>query len=300
MFRRRLVRLLLVLAIFGVLLSHVDRGALIGYLRGLDAKFLVAMLAVNAILLWASSWRWFWIATAAGVRAPLSDFVRATWLSWAVSEFGPSLVFGEWARFWRLRMCADPLRLGTSQFVDRLSAYLGLVALAMVSVSWYFGSSEGGIDLRPAAALAAVGAVGGVMMTLLLRRFRRTLKRDIGSIGVLQNLLVRPTHYGLSLLTNLLFTANFVLSAMAVGCDASLWSLFCLAPLVLLGAGSLPSLVSDWGKREAAATIALTQIGLDPAQSLAISVVYGGMHLVSALPGLLIITGDHPAQPDAG
>ncbi len=300
LFRRRPVRVLVVAAIFGVLLSRVDRSVLIAHLRGLDARFLVAMLGVNGLLLVVSSWRWYWIAAAAGVRAPLGDFVRATWLSWAVSELGPSLIFGEWARFQRLRRCAAPLPLAITQFVDRLSAYAGLLVLAVISVSVYAPANEDAFAGRTVMVITAAGAVGGIIVTALLRRFRRTLQRDTGSTAVLHNLLFRPTHYGLSLVTNLLFTANFVLAAMAVGFGASLWGVFLLAPLVLLGTGSLPGLVSDWGKREAAAVLALTPLGIDPERSLAISLVYGAVHLASALPGLLIITRDDRAAPASG
>lgn len=296
LFRRPLVRALMVVCIVSVVLSHVDRSALIGYLSRVDTGFLVVMVAVNGILLLVSAWRWHWIAVAAAVRAPFGEFVCATWLSWAVSEVGPPLVFGEWARFQRLRLLAPPLQLAITQFVDRLSAYVGLLALAAVSAGAYAGSREG-VAGFPGAVVGAVALTGGaIIVTVLLRRFRGTLKRDIALLAVLRNLLVRPAHYGLSLLTNLLFTVNFVLAAMAVGCDVSPWSLALIAPLVLLGTGSLPSLISDWGKREAAAAFAFAQIGVDPGQGVAISLVYGAAHLAGALPGLLIMLRDAPAR----
>lgn len=286
--RGRTFRFVLVLAILALLLSRVDRAILFRHLASLDLPVLAGMVGINGIQLLVCSWRWSSIGSVAGFPAPLSAFVRATWLSWAAAELGPSLLVGEWARFRTMRAYANPVQLAVSQFVDRLSAYLGLVVLAAASIAWL--PPEGGVKgVNAVFLLLAVCILGLSMTSALLWRFRTALDKDRGSLEILRTLLIRPSHYGLSLVANALFAGNFALAAQALGFGVSVWNVLCMAPLVLLGAGSLPSLVSDWGKREAAAVVALAEIGLGPEQSLAVSLVYGGVNLVSALPGWLVL-----------
>ena len=60
-----------------------------------------------------------------------------------------------------------------------------------------------------------------------------------------------------------------------------------LGPLLLLGVTALPGLASDWGKREAVAIVLLAPAGLTAEESLAVSLVFGMIHLLMALPGAL-------------
>jgi len=288
MFRHRGMRFALALALLALILRVIDRGMLLRHLSSLNPWAATAMVGVNLLLLLLCSWRWLLIGSAAGFRAPWHSFIRSTWLSWAAAECGPALIVGEWARFQVMRNRAAPLQLAMSQFVDRLSGYAGLILLALVCIPWQVEFGEARRGVWTALIVAVIGA-GFFVMVLLLRRFRTTLGNEPGALDSLAALFTVPWHYLLSLLINVLFAVSFTLAALGLGFPVNGFSVFCLSPLVLLGVGSLPSLISDWGKREVVAVVVLSPLGFSPEQSLAVSIVYGGIHTVSALPGLLLL-----------
>jgi hypothetical protein len=97
-------------------------------------------------------------------------------------------------------------------------------------------------------------------------------------------------HYGISLLIQCLLAANLSLAALGLGVGSvDAVRLLLLAPLLLLGVGALPGLVSDWGKREAAAVVLFAPAGLAVEESLAVSLVFGLIHMSMALPGALFL-----------
>jgi len=78
--------------------------------------------------------------------------------------------------------------------------------------------------------------------------------------------------------------ATFVLAARAAGVSAATTRLVPLALLALL-AMSLPLNVGGWGPREGVMAWAFAASGLDAAQGLTTSVVYGLFALAASLPG---------------
>jgi hypothetical protein len=282
--QRLIVRVSLLAVLIAPLISLVDIQSTAGWLRRMDVRYLSLMLAVNLLALGVSTHRWFLLARAAGVQAPWLAFFRISWVSWGVAECGPTWVASEWSRYWLLRGRASMVSLAVSQLVDRMSSYVTLFVLAAAAVLGTRTAAWSTVQMALVVALASTS--GAVLVTLLLRRFRSSLKSDAAGLGRVRSLLVKPFPHVLSLMTNLLFAGNLMLAAKAIGSPVRGSDVFVMAPLVLFATVSLPSLVSDWGKREAAAVLVLGQIGLRPEESIAVSLVYGAVNMVSALPGL--------------
>ncbi len=286
--RHRPVRWALVAVVILILSSRMDRAALLSVLRGFDPVHGLAMLLVCAALLGLFAWRWSLIAHALGIPVRYGVFLRGLWLSQAMAELGPPLLVGELARFRFLRGLAEDGRLLLSQIVDRCSGHAVLLLMAVGLTPWL--RQRFSLPAGPVAEVAALGllllgaiAVGG----WLAARLWPFLGRYATELGTVLNPLRRPGHFLLSLLIQLLLVLNLVLAAAGLGLAGSLVEVALLAPLLLLGVSVLPGMVSDWGKREAAAVILLAPAGLSAEQSLAVSLVYGAAHLLVALPGAL-------------
>ncbi len=295
---RLILRFSLLAALIGLLISLVDLLGTAAWLRRLDVRHLSLMLAVNLLALGISTHRWFLLARAAGVQAPWLAFFRISWVSWGVAECGPTWVASEWSRYWLLRGRASAVSLAVSQLVDRISSYAALFVLAAVAVVGTGAAAWSTVQMALVVTLASTS--GAVLVAVLLRRFRSALKSDGTGLGRVRSLLAEPLPHVLSLMTNLLFAGNLMLAAKAIGLPVRGPDVFAMAPLVLFATVSLPSLVSDWGKREAAAVLVLGQIGLRPEESIAVSLVYGAVNMVSALPGLagLLRSGTRAEAPD--
>lgn len=297
-FKRRELRLLGVALIMAALLWKIDRERLQDLLSRFDLLTGVLMMGINLVLTALFACRWWTIAAACGVVAPFRTFVRAIWLSQCVSELGPALVVGEVTRFQMLRAFGDHWGLAISQALDRLSGKLVLLLmvalLAPLYLRWYEDLPLGQLGVVTLMVVAAITVV-----VVLARRFWPTARLHPGPVIALSNPVARPAHYGLSVLIQTLLAGNLALAAIGLGASADTASrVLILAPLVLLGVGTLPGLVSDWGKREVVALAILSPAGLSAEQSLAVSLVYGFVHLLTASPAAtLLLSGARSRVP---
>lgn len=296
-FNRRSVRVCLVIAVMAALLWRIDRTQLRDILAHFDPLLGVVMLGVNMLLTAAFALRWWTIGRAVGVAAPYRVFVRAIWFSQCLSELGPALVVGEVARFRLLRPFGEGWPLALSQGLDRLSGKLVLLLIVgLLSpryLTWYQGFPAG----RIAVFVLLLGA-GTVATVLMIRRFWCIARPHLETVIALSNPGTAPGHYLASFLIQTLLAGNLALAALGLGVsEEAAGRVFMLGPLVLLGVGVLPGLVSDWGKREALALVLLAPAGMSAEQGLAVSVVFGLVHLLAVLPAALLMLVRRPPRP---
>ena len=281
------VRAILVAAIIAALFWKLEPSQLKDMLRGFDPRVGLLMLGVNLSLSVLFAWRWQGIAASLGLDAPFRAFARATWVSQSISELGPALVIGEMARFQLLRGHGDAWRLVTSQAIDRFSGNIVLLMLVAALTPLYLDW----LDAFPgrSIALLILLLIGGLSLAVIVaRRFWTTAYPHPHEIMALCDPRNAPRHYVVSALIQLLLAANLALAALGLGiANAEAARVFLLAPLILLGIGLLPGLVSDWGKREAVAIALLAPAGLTAEQSFAASLIYGVVHLLSVMPATL-------------
>lgn len=285
---RRSVRFVLVLAVLAFIFAKIDRSALMAHLSRFDPTMGAAIVGVFLLSIVVFALRWWRISRALGVRAPFKDFIRVLWISQSVSECGPPLVVGELARFQLMRGSAENWQLIVSQAVDRFSGKIALLLLALALTPVYLRLYSEFPVLQLVLFALILLSLASVAI-VVFRRFWPMARSHTGIVLALCNPLRSPGHYGLSLLIQLLLAANFALAAAGLGLSGDALTVFMLGPLLLLGVSTLPGLVSDWGKREAAAVFLLAPAGLTPEQSLAVSLIFGALHLLTALPGALLL-----------
>jgi uncharacterized membrane protein YbhN (UPF0104 family) len=278
----------MMLAVLAFIFAKIDRSALITQLSRFDPAMGVAIVGIFLLSIAVFALRWWYISRALGVHAPFKDFIRVLWISQSVSECGPSLVVGELARFQLMRGSAETWQLIIGQVIDRFSGKIVLLLMVLGLTPIYLGlySEFPGFQIGLFALILIASASVAV---LVFRRFWPMARLHAGVVLAICNPLRSPRHYGLSVLIQLLLAANFALAAVGLGISGDALTVLMLGPLLLLGVSSLPGLVSDWGKREAAAVFLLAPAGLTPEQSLAVSLIFGALHLLTALPGALLL-----------
>lgn len=285
LWNQRLFRLLLVLGVIGALIGRLDLVVLRSVLAQFNIAYGVAMLGVNGLLVLLFALRWRSVARLLGISAPLPQFVRVIWLSACLSEFGPPLVVGELTRFHLMRAFGCNWRLLGSQLADRLSGYAILFVVVMLFspryAEWFNWQSTPGVVTFVVMLMAGMAAVP------YWRLSRKPEKKHIAS--VILTVMRSPPHYLYSLLIQTLLCANLLLAAVGLGVAHKPHTLLMLAPLLLLGVSALPSVWSDWGKREATALLVLVPAGLCAEEALAVSLVFGLCHLITTLPGWLFL-----------
>jgi uncharacterized membrane protein YbhN (UPF0104 family) len=282
------VRFLAMLAVLAFIFAKMDRASLMAQLSRFDPAVGVAIVGIFLLSILVFALRWWWISRALGVQAPFRDFMCALWISQSVSECGPPLVVGELAKFQLMRGSAETWQLVVGQALDRFSGKIVLLLMVLGLTPVYLGlySEFPGFQIA-LFGLILVSATS--VAVVVFRRFWPMARLHTGAVLAVCNPLRSPRHYGLSVLIQILLAANFALAAAGLGISGDALTVFLLGPLLLLGIGTLPGLVSDWGKREAAAVFLLAPAGLTPEQSLAVSLVFGALHLLTALPGALLL-----------
>lgn len=284
------LRAVVAAALLSAVVYFVDVRTVWSHVRSFDPRVAAMMLGANLLLFALLTFRWHTVARTLGVEAPYARFLRGVWLGAFFAQLGPALVLNEITRFRLLLPYARKWPLGVSQLLDRLSGQIALAVIVIALTPWYLRlfPVEAGLTIVLLSALVIL--IGGALLLVAPRIGSMALPS--GVLRTILNPFASPTHYACSLAIQLLLMMNFALAGHGLGAGGHDVDLFLVAPLVLGALTILPLSFADWGSREAAALLFLSSTGLTAEQIVAISLVYGGINVLSVLPaGLLMF---HP------
>ena len=239
---------------------------------------------VNVCLVGLFARRWAMVSGNLGIRAPFLCFFKAIWASQFAGQLGPTLVMAEGARYAMVRRHGGKWPTIASQVIDRVSGQVALFGMIVVLSPFYFSLS--GIDFGKwfwivIAEVLFLALTGKIIFIRLCTQ--ANLKRE--ALWNLLNPQNSPGHYLVSLLIQVLLIANFGLAACALSLDFDRFGFLLLAPLVFGCLTLLPVSVSDWGTREMSALLILSQLGMEAEQIVSLSLLFGLINFLSALPG---------------
>jgi glycosyltransferase 2 family protein len=258
-------------AILAALALRLGSEPVLAGLRATTVPALLVALVVTAGTTWCCARRWRLVAARLGDPVPDGTAYSSYYRSQLVNATLPLGVVGDVDRGLRHGLRAVAWERGLGQLTQAVLTIVLLVLLPS-DVAW------------TAAVIAAVAAVGVLLVVLLARRQVRLLRSPA--------LLSRVALLALAASAGHLLV--FVVAARTAGVDLSLPELLPLGALVLT-ASSVPTSVAGWGPREGMAAWAFAAVGLGAGLGLTVAVTYGVMSLVATLPGLLTLV--RPAQP---
>lgn len=297
-----LSRWLLSLGLLGGLVWWLGPLELLDQLSGFSGAWLWLALAIGLIQVMLSAFRWHFTARSLGLDLSFLTAWREYYLASLINQVLPGGVVGD---AYRAKRHADQStrrgRAWLAVVIERFSGQLMLVILTLgvvvFSKTWHQALGGWFPNLT---LVSGVFIVVGLMLGLfiLYRLLRRTnhwhaIKGGwiAPAIQGVQQAFWPVGRLGVQLLSSglilLSYIAIFVLAARAMGVDLPTTTLTILAPPLLL-AMVIPITVSGWGLREAAAAGAWGILGLDPAQGVAVSVAYGVLIFLIALPGVVV------------
>jgi uncharacterized membrane protein YbhN (UPF0104 family) len=295
---------------WGILLKSLVSGGLIFWLvnniniakvweiiQGLHGGILVFVLVVIWGTLLAIAKRWQLVVRLGGIKAPLSILTEATFIGAFFNQFLPSSVGGDFFRILVVRRYRASLKSAvTSVFLDRLFGFisLGLMCLLVIPV-------EGKILLDSAlkwpfliTMLLLGGVFGGGLFLLvippqwhsfvLIRPFHSVIEvvqRALQQKGVFFSMFLS------SVIASILVIFGLQILMFGFGIPLTWGQGAAILPVVML-LTSLPISFAGWGLREGAIIIALGVYGVPQETAMALSLVYGVLQLVSAIPGLIL------------
>ncbi|PWG12967.1 hypothetical protein DF268_13855 [Streptomyces sp. V2] len=278
--------------IIGVLLWRMGTGVFLDGLRRIDAGSLLLALAIGGVTTFFSAWRWALVARGLTIRLPLGaafgDYYRALFLNAAL----PGGILGDVHRAVRHGQSEGDVGRGVrAVFWERAAGQLALAVVGLGVLLALPSPVAGEVrHVVPLAALAGVGALA-VLLAVRMNRTPVTSRRGKAVRGMLgegrEALLSRRNGPGVALSSVIVLAGHigtFVIAARVAGASTSVVRLLPLAVLALLAMG-VPLNVGGWGPREGVTAWAFGAAGLGADMGFSVSVVYGVLCFVAALPG---------------
>lgn len=262
----------------------------------LDGRTLFAASAIGLVTTVLCAARWILVARGVGLHLPwvraVGDYYRAILLNAVL----PSGILGDVHRALGHGRYAGDLPRGVRAVVlERAAGQVVLAATGAILLFTLPAALLGPGLLTVAASLALPALVAAAVGAgLLFTRRHHTRRRHALAAAIADaraGLFTATTGPGV-LVSSVAALAGhvtlFLVAAHAAGVTAPLSTLVPLAVSALV-AMSVPAGIGGWGPREAVAALTFGTAGLGSATGLTVSVLYGLLALVAALPGVVVL-----------
>ncbi len=282
------------IGLIGVLAKNVDLGRMTDHLKETDPWLFVVGMVVMAVQAILAAWRWNLVLHYKRIAIGFTKLLRFLWLGLFFNQVLPSTVGGDAVRGYSL--VREGCSLGAASvavLVDRVMGISGLVLLVVITSPLSFKYLPAGAARSGVLAVVA-GALFGLILLMLLDRvathfLQWRLARGLTAMSREARHLMFGKGpglqvLGLSVVIQLLSIAAIAILAKAASIDVAFDALILVLPVATL-LMTIPISVAGWGVREGVMVVGLGYASVSPERAMALSVLYGLLLLVVALPG---------------
>ena len=164
-----LVKITVSAGLLALLFSRVDAWRLWGVARQASTTWLVGALALYALMVLTSAWRWGLLLTAQNIRLPFTTLTASFLVATFFNNFLPSNIGGDVVRVADTARAAGSKTLATTVvLLDRGIGLLGLVLIAALGASTTSRLANGG-PVAPALLWLGFGVAMAVITPALLK-----------------------------------------------------------------------------------------------------------------------------------
>ena len=287
--------------LLGVLFSRADLGTTLAHFRQMNVLWMAAALAMYALMLFVSAWRWRLLLQVQTVHVSLSTLTKSFLVATFFNNFLPSNIGGDVVRVADTAPFAGSKTLATTVvLLDRL---LGLIALLAVAAVASVLAARWGVRLQGTSYvwLALVG-IGAALVAFL--RYPETVSRALRSIGhgraaSLQTRLHNLVHaierfagqplavwlaFAGALAVQGLLVLFYVCAARSLAVPLPVLAASVIVP-VSLAVQMAPISINGFGVREAVFAFFFTSLGFDVSSALTLSLGSAGLIMLFSLSG---------------
>lgn len=291
--------------------SRVDLAGALGALSKIDPLHTAAACVGALVQIWLASLRFVVVTRLAGGRLKPRDATRMTFIGGFFGQAFATFVSGDAIRIWLLARHGAGYRVaGNAVLLDRvfgIAALVALIALGLPALLDILPSAE----MRASAVVVTAGfagLIGGfILLGYLIEPARRrglvvTTKLPwlLDFAGAARHVIAAPAPATIAFLLGL---AVQLLSVVCIdqlfrgmGISVSATNSLLFIPFVMLIA-MLPLSFAGWGLREGAMVVAFGLAGVAADITLAVSIAFGLIILITSLPGLLLWLSGGAALP---
>lgn len=278
-------------------LSKVDLAAAWAQAKAIDPSMLAAAVGLMIVQLLLGAVRWGMVLRTLQAGFSWAQTVAVYYIGVFFAQVLPGAVGGDAVRMWFSRKAGLPLHTAiNSVMLERAVTVYGLVLLVSLTQPIL---QERVPDLPGAwiFQMLLVLATGGILTLAVMDRLPRSLSRWRLVRGLAQlaadtrALFFHPLKGLGTLAVAVVGHANLSMAVymLAAGLGLDIHPIDCLVlipPVVLVM--TLPISIAGWGVRETAMVTAFGFVGVAPESSVVLSVIYGIVTMLTALPGGLV------------
>ena len=283
------------LGLFYALVTRIDLNATVGLMAATDWRSVLGIVGVMVLQVIVAVFRWYRIMISKGVHISVRRSARYFWLGLFFNQLLPSSIGGDAIRGYCLVRDGQSVGRATlSVLLDRILGMAGLVVLIALAIPYamnLINNPEMQWGMMSALLVVIAGFIAILFIDIFTRRFSswRVMKGLTTLASDARQLLGSRQGLGLVLFSVLIHILSIVVvgmlsSALSIKVD---WiALTIIVPITTLLI-TIPLSIAGWGVREGVMVVGLGYVGIAPEEALALSILYGLLTLVVALPGML-------------
>ena len=310
--RRALVagKLAVSLILLWILFSRIDVSTLWATARTASIPWLVIALAVYAVSVVASVWRWHLLLDAQGVHVDTGRLAGSYLVALFFNNFLPSNIGGDVIRIRDTAGAAGSMTLATAVvLVDRAPGLMGLVLVAACGASGAaLGATRGALPILPAwlwagfllgAGLSAPAVLAPAGFGRMLQPLRiihpEWIDRRIATVtNVLSRFRDRPAAlagcFAGAVFVQAATVVFYLAVAYALHIGIGAWDLAVIVPLSFV-VQMAPVSINGFGVREATFTLYFSRLKLPIEWALLVSLVPTALVMLFSLSGAAVYVG---------
>ncbi len=289
---KNIIKLIITIAIFYFLFREIDFVEFSKIIFNSHGGWILVALLMQLTSTYLAAYRWFKISQLLVFKEKLSFYVQSYFKGTFFNQVLPSSIGGDAVRIIDLtRKEYEKKEAFYGVFVDRVVGLVGLLVLNLLATLIFFGTFDNDFSL-----LIIFITVGGIIsFSLLFQLHRLTFLADIKFLNLFVRLANRLNslyasrmllikHISISVVVHLFSVLTMYGLSLALGLDLSFQTLLIAVPPVFL-LTIVPISLAGWGVREGAMIGIFMLIGADQTKVLAMSILYGLLLILSAVPG---------------
>jgi len=289
---KNIVKLLITIAIFVMLFQYIDLNHVVKVLSKSHGGFiLLAFLAQIASTLIAA-YRWRLIMVRLDFKERVSFYVQSYFRGSFFNQVLPGSIGGDAVRAIELvQKGYEKKEVFSGIIADRIIGLVGLLALNLVANNLFYGTFP--LWLHQLLNLITLGGIAGFLLLFIIERFTFLTKLSFSNLFVrlsrrlnrlYSDRLVLLRHIGITMLVHLFSVLAIYGLALSVEANLSLKILLVAIPPVFL-LTIVPISLAGWGVRESGMVGILMLVGASKEEVLVVSVLYGLLLILAAVPG---------------
>jgi len=292
-----LLKVVVSLGLITLLVNQVDFNKIINILKNVDITMIIYAMILLTFQVFIATIRWQFVLKCQKIILDYKDTLQILWSGIFFNQAMPSSVGGDVIRVYYLKKQGMTLSSATlGVLMDRLFGMVGLVLLVIGPLPLIFELINDSIA-RAGVLFIALGASSALILVF----FTDKLPGDFAHLKVIRGFYslsksgrscIFESYNGViiivvSILIHLISVTAVMTMAIGLGINVE-WSGFLLIiPLVIL-IMVVPISIAGWGVREGVMVVGFGYLGVVPEKALALSILYGLLMLVVALPGGIV------------